>query len=217
MTDGARARQREQTRRTLLRTSRRLFATRGYAAVGLAEIVHTAGVTKGALYHHFAGKADLFRAVLEQVQQEVAQKVAATADAEDDPWEQLKAGCRAFLMASTEPDVQQIMLIDGPAVLGWSDWRALDEAASARHLAEALTVLIEAGIIRPQPVEPLTHLLSGAMNEAALWLARSTDPGDLTDTWTALAQLLQALRPEPTSSAAGAPSGNRSPNGPVDQ
>ncbi|MEV4111502.1 TetR/AcrR family transcriptional regulator [Nonomuraea sp. NPDC049695] len=202
MTDGARARQREQTKRTLLRVGRRLFATHGYAAVGLAEIVHTAGVTKGALYHHFAGKADLFRAVLEHVQQEVAQKVAATADAEDDPWEQLTAGCRAFLTASTDPDVQQIMLIDGPAVLGWSEWRALDEAASARHLAEALTTLVEEGIITPQPVEPLTHLLSGAMNEAALWLARSTDPGDLDDTWIALSQMLQALRLEPAQAAA---------------
>ncbi|MEQ4721014.1 TetR/AcrR family transcriptional regulator [Nonomuraea sp. B19D2] len=202
MAEGVRTRQREQTKRTLLRAGRRLFATHGYAAVGLAEIVHTAGVTKGALYHHFAGKAELFRAVLEQVQQEVAQKVATTADAEDDPWEQLKAGCRAFLAASTDPDVQQIMLIDGPAVLGWSDWRALDEAASARHLAEALTTLIEEGVITPQPVEPLTHLLSGAMNEAALWLARSANPSDLADTWVALSQLLQALRLKPTHPAA---------------
>jgi AcrR family transcriptional regulator len=191
---GSRIEQREQTRRTLVREGRRLFAGHGYAAVGLSQIVAAAGVTKGALYHHFDGKADLFRAVLEQVQGEVARTVTATAEAQDDPWEQLRAGCRAFLAAGTDPDIQRIMLIDGPAVLGWSEWRALDEAASARHLAEALSGLIEAGIIERQPVAPLTHLLSGAMNEAALWLAGSGDEGDLDDAWAALSRILEGLR-----------------------
>ncbi|MCX4821148.1 TetR/AcrR family transcriptional regulator [Streptomyces sp. NBC_01142] len=194
MTNGGRAQQREQTRRTLLDESRRLFATRGYGAVGLSEIVRAAGVTKGALYHHFDSKAALFRAVLEEVQQQVAETVAATAEAQDDPWMQFTAGCQAFLTASTDPDVQRIMLVDGPAVLGWSEWRALDEAASARHLADVLTALIEAGTITRQPVAPLTHLLSGAMNEAALWLAGSQEPEDLTDTRAALSQMLEALR-----------------------
>lgn len=191
----SRAEQREQTRRTLVRESRHLFATKGYAAVGLAEIVRAAGVTKGALYHHFESKAELFGAVLAEVQQEVADAVAATADAQDDPWDSFTAGCQAFLTASTDPDIQRIMLIDGPAVLGWNEWRAMDEAGSARHLAEALAALIEAGHIARQPVAPLTHLLSGAMNEAALWLASS--PGDLDDTRAALAQMLNALRTTP--------------------
>ncbi len=191
---GVREQQKEQTRRTLLREGRRLFASRGYGAVGLAEIVRAAGVTKGALYHHFDSKADLFRAVLEEVQQQVAETVSATAGAHDDPWEQFTAGCRAFLTASTDPDLQQIMLVDGPAVLGWNEWRAMDEAASARHLAEALTTLIEDGVIAAQPVAPLTRLLSGAMNEAALWLAQSTGPDDLADTWAALSRLLESQR-----------------------
>jgi AcrR family transcriptional regulator len=189
-----RARQREQTRQALLRESRRLFATLGYGGVGLAQIVGAAGVTKGALYHHFDSKADVFRAVLEQVQQEVARSVVAAAEAHDDPWAQLTAGCRAFLAAGTDPDVQRIMLIDGPAVLGWSEWRAQDEAASARHLAEALAELIDQGVIAAQPVEPLARLLSGAMNEAALWLATSDDPDDLDRTWAALSRLLASLR-----------------------
>ncbi|WJY54206.1 TetR/AcrR family transcriptional regulator [Streptomyces chengbuensis] len=192
-----RARQRELTRGALVREGRRLFAAEGYAAVGLAEIVRAAGVTKGALYHHFDGKAALFRAVLEEVQQEVAGRVAAAAGAEDDPWAQLTAGCRAFLTAGTDPQVQRIMLLDGPAVLGWNEWRALDEAASARHLTEALAGLTAAGEIPPQPVEPLTRLLSGAMNEAALWLASSHGPTDLDDTWAALSRMLEALRAEP--------------------
>ncbi|MFD5099121.1 TetR/AcrR family transcriptional regulator [Streptomyces albidochromogenes] len=194
MTNGVRAQQREETRRTLLRESRRLFSTLGYASVGLSEIVRAAGVTKGALYHHFGSKAELFRAVLEQVQQEVAACIAATADAQEDAWDQLTSGCQAFLSASTDPALQRIMLVDGPAVLGWRDWRAMNEATSGRHLAQALTVLIQQGTIPAQPVAPLTHLLSGAMNEAALWLAASESSADLADTRQALARMLEALR-----------------------
>lgn len=194
LTSGKRAEQREQTRAALLREARRLFATRGYAAVGLPEVVAAAGVTKGALYHHFDGKAALFKAVLEEVQQQVAETVVATAEGHDDPWSRFVAGCQAFLSASTDPQVQRIMLVDGPAVLGWSEWRAMDEATSARHLAEALARLIEQGLIPRQPVAPLTQLLSGAMNEAALWLAASGRPADLADMRAALSALLQALR-----------------------
>ncbi|MER6999343.1 TetR/AcrR family transcriptional regulator [Streptomyces sp. NPDC000410] len=197
MPHGTRTQQRERTRRTLLREGRRLFATAGYGAVGLSEVVRAAGVTKGALYHHFDSKAELFRAVLEEVQGEVGRRVAEAAEAEDDPWAELTAGCQAFLTAATDPDIQRIMLVDGPAVLGWNEWRALDEANSARHLGEALSALIEQGVIAPQPVAPLTRLLSGAMNEAALWLAASAEPGDLADTRAALSRMLEALRAAP--------------------
>ncbi|MFG1752806.1 TetR/AcrR family transcriptional regulator [Streptosporangium sandarakinum] len=190
----SRAEQREQTRRALLRESRRLFAAEGYGAVGLSQIVSAVGVTKGALYHHFDDKTALFRAVLAQVQEEVGRRVATTADAEPDPWDQFVAGCHAFLTASADPAIQRIMLIDGPAVLGWNEWRAFDEATSARHLTDALTRLIEAGIIARQPIAPLAHLLSGAMNEAALWLATSADPGALADTKAALTRMLESLR-----------------------
>jgi AcrR family transcriptional regulator len=197
MAQGIRAQQREQTRRKLVDEARHLFAERGYAAVGLSEIVQSAGVTKGALYHHFDGKTALFRAVLTEVQQEVGLRVAAAADARAAPWEQLLAGCRAFLAASTDPEIQRIMLIDGPAVLGWSEWRAMDEAASEQHLSEVLESLAAAGAIAPQPVLPLVHLLSGAMNEAALWLATSPAPEeDLEHTTAALEQMLSALRVE---------------------
>ncbi|RKS79160.1 TetR family transcriptional regulator [Actinomadura pelletieri DSM 43383] len=190
-----RVQQRERTRAVLLRESRRLFATRGYGDVSLAEIVGAAGVTKGALYHLFKSKEDVFRAVLEQVQQEVARTVAQTADREDEAWTRFTAGCQAFLTASTAPDVQRIMLVDGPAVLGWNEWRAMDESGSVRHLADAIDELIAEGVIEPQPVAPLTHLLSGAMNEAALWLAASGDPeSGLAEVWPPLAQMLDALR-----------------------
>ncbi|MGW5312446.1 TetR/AcrR family transcriptional regulator [Nocardia thailandica] len=186
--------QRAATRATLIREGRRLFAAKGYGAVGLSEIVAAAGVTKGALYHQFAGKTELFRAVLDEVQAEVGDRVSAAADTHADPWDQLLAGCEAFLRACTAPDVQRIMLVDGPAVLGWHDWRAMDEANSARHLAEAIDTLVADGTLPPQPVAPLAHLLSGAMNETALWLAGTGDPEALPQAVGALRRLLAGLR-----------------------
>lgn len=188
------AQQRDETMRALVDEGALLFAERGYAAVGLAEIVRAAGVTKGALYHHFGSKEGLFRAVLRRVQHEVADQVAAAADTEPDTWSQLTAGCRAFLTASSGPAARRIMLVDAPAVLGWNEWRAMDEAASARHLGEALEALFEDGSIPEQPVAPLVRLLSGAMNESALWIAQSENPDALDDTVRALTRLLQALR-----------------------
>ncbi|MGW7450037.1 TetR/AcrR family transcriptional regulator [Streptomyces sp. NPDC054787] len=171
-----RAEQRAATRQALLAEGQRRFAADGYHHVVLAEVARAVGVTKGAAYHHFDSKAGLFRAVLAQVQQELGERVAAAAEQHEDLWEQLRAGCRAFLAAGTDPAVRRILLVDAPAVLGWDEWRTLDEESSARHLTEALAALAAAGIIADQPVEPLARLLSGAMNEAALWIARGGDP-----------------------------------------
>lgn len=190
-----RAEQRAATRRALLAEGRRRFAADGYHDVVLGDVAQAVGVTKGAAYHHFESKAGLFRAVVAEVQHELGERVAEAAEAYDDPWDQLRAGCRAFLAAGQDPTVRRIVLLDAPAVLGWDEWRAMDEDSSVRHLAEALTALVEAGVIADQPVEPLTRLLSGAMNEAALWLARSPDTQALVQTERALDGLLEGLRP----------------------
>ncbi|MFI1827370.1 TetR/AcrR family transcriptional regulator [Streptomyces sp. NPDC020412] len=190
----SRAEQRAATRRALLAEGRRRFAADGYHDVVLAEVAAAAGVTKGAAYHHFASKAGLFRAVVAEVQTELGERVAAAADAHADPWEQLRAGCRAFLAAGADPAVRRIVLVDAPTVLGWDEWRAMDDDASARHLAQALESLVAAGVIADQPVAPLARLLSGAMNETAIWLARSTAPSALTDAEQALDRLLSGLR-----------------------
>lgn len=187
---GLRTQQREATRRALVAEARGRFAAQGYAAVGLPEIVAGAGVSKGALYHQFSSKADLFRAVLVEVQVEVADAVVASAARRRTAWTQLLAGCEAFLTASTAPDVQRIMLLDGPVVLGWAAWRELDEAHSARHLREALQALIDDKTFVEQPVEPLTRLVSGAMNEAALWLA---DTGAAASDRRAIVRALESL------------------------
>ena len=191
------AEQREETMAALLDEGRRQFARHGFAGVHVADVARRAGVTTGALYHHFEGKHGLFRAVLEEVHREVAARIEdATAGLE--PWDQLVTGCAAFLEASTDPRLQRIMLVDGPAVLGWDAWRDLDAETSMQLLEELLTQLSEDGTIRPQPVAPLVHLLSGAMNEAALWLARSKQrETDLAATTAVLDGLLDSLREEP--------------------
>ncbi|TDC80210.1 TetR/AcrR family transcriptional regulator [Streptomyces hainanensis] len=188
-----RAEQRAATRRALLAEGRRRFAEDGYHDVVFAEVAHAVGVTKGAAYHHFDSKAGLFRAVVAEVQQELGERVAATADRQDDLWERLRAGCRAFLAAGADPAVRRILLVDAPTVLGWQEWRAMDDAASVRHLVDALADLVDAGVVAEQPVEPLARLLSGALNEAALWLAETPGRDALAQTEQALDRLLAGL------------------------
>ena len=123
---GRQAERSEQTRRVLLDVARRLFAEHGYAGTATEQVVRRAGVTRGALYYHFRDKRDLFRAVVEDLQQELLQRIQEEAAAPDDPWERLRAGLHTFLDACQEPAVQRIILLDAPSVLGWAEWRALD-------------------------------------------------------------------------------------------
>ena len=195
---GMKAAQSSATQQKLLAVARAVFATEGYGGARTEAIVRRAGVTRGALYHHFADKEALFAAVLVEIQGEVAARVATAAAAEHDPWQQLTAGCHAFLAASLDPEIQQIMLLDAPAALGWETWRRLDAAHSMRLLREGLEGALATGAIAPQPVEPLTHLLSGAMNEGALWIARSPQTAQaLAEATAALKRLLDGLR-QPT-------------------
>lgn len=192
---GSKAEQTEATTRRLLDTGRELFAARGFAHTGTEDLVRAAGVTRGALYHHFADKYALFHAVQDEVQRDVGKAVEAEAGRHQDPWDQLTAGCRAFLMACTQPDIQQIMLIDGPAVLGWSTWREMDSQYSYRLLRDGVQALVDEGVIADQSVDALSHLLSGAMNEAALWVAQSPTPAaTLAEATTSLDRLLHSLR-----------------------
>ncbi|HLB20730.1 MAG TPA: helix-turn-helix domain-containing protein, partial [Solirubrobacteraceae bacterium] len=135
------------TRAKLLRAARKLFAGRGYAAVGTEEIVRRAGVTRGALYHQFASKEDLFLAVYEQVEQELTQRVAGTLGEVTSPFDAMRAGIRAFLEACRAPEVQRIVLIDGPAVLGWERWREVAERNGLGLIEAVIGAAIEAGEI----------------------------------------------------------------------
>lgn len=164
------------TRAWLLAVARPLFAERGFHGVAAEEIVAAAGLTRGALYHHFGGKEGLFAAVCDEVQAEVAARIDDAAAAEPDAWAALGAGCRAFLAAGLDPAVRRILLLDGPPVLGWDRWREIDERHGFRLLEEGLAAAMAAGDLAPQPVAPLARLLTGAMNEAVLWAARADDP-----------------------------------------
>jgi AcrR family transcriptional regulator len=168
----------ETTRGALIDAARVLFAERGYAGVATEEIVRAAGVTRGALYHHFEGKRELFAAVYERVEKELSERIAVGAlDANpQSPLEAMRAGAEMFLDACMEPDVQRIALLDGPSVLGWSRWREIAAAHGLGLIEGSLQTAIEAGAIASQPVRPLAHVLMGALDEAAMLIAQADDP-----------------------------------------
>lgn len=169
--------QSEATTAALIEAARPLFAARGYAAVGTEEIVQQAGVTRGALYHHFrGGKEELFRAVLVQLSAETVRQVARAATTTEDPWEALVAGVDAFLDACATPEVQRIMLVDGPSVLGWDVWRAIDTDYGLGLLEQALQRAMDAGAMLPASTTAVAHVLTGALDEAAMVVARAEDP-----------------------------------------
>ena len=165
----------EATRAKLIAAARRLFAERGYAGVGTEEIVRAAGVTRGALYHHFAGKPELLEAVYREVEAEITRKIAAGALGGSDPLEALRAGSEMFLDACLEPEVQRIVLLDAPAVLGWERWREIAADHGLGLIEAALAAAMDAGRIARQPVRPLAHVLMGALDEAAMLVARAED------------------------------------------
>jgi AcrR family transcriptional regulator len=190
----------EATRHRLVAAARGLFAERGYAGVGTEEIVQAAGVTRGALYHQFRDKADLFAAVAETVQAEIAHRITAGAqtDGATDPMDALHAGVGRFLEVCADPAVERIILLDAPAVLGWQAWRDLADRYGLGLLQHALQAAIDAGAITPQPVVPLAHVLMGALDECALYVARAEDPAAARQECTAiLQQLLDGLTPHP--------------------
>lgn len=164
----------EATRSALLRVARELFAERGFD-VPTEEIVRQAGVTRGALYHHFEGKRDLFKAVFEQLEQELAEGIATAALTESDPWQQQLTAVQAFLDGCLDPAVQRIALLDAPSVLGLEVWREIESVYGLALVRAGLESAIEAGLIERQPVEPLAHLILGALIEAGLMIATADD------------------------------------------
>lgn len=165
----------EETRAALLAAARELFGERGYAATSLDDVVAQAGVTKGALYHHFRGKTELFRAVYEQVKREVSDAVVVVF-LEPDPWYALEAGCQLMIDAQLDPAVRRIALHDARSVLGWEEVRAVETRYGAVGLRGVLRRAVRAGLIEEQPLRPLSLLLSGALSEACLYVADAADP-----------------------------------------
>jgi AcrR family transcriptional regulator len=165
------------TRALLIGAARKLFAEKGFADVSTQAIVVAAGVTRGALYHQFDDKAALFAAVYEEVERDLVANVAEgiTAAQPADPLEAMRVGARLFLDRCAAPDVQQIVLIDAPAVLGWDGWRAVGVKYGLGVIEAMLAHAIAEGAIPEQPLRPTAHVLLGALDEAALYVSRAAD------------------------------------------
>jgi AcrR family transcriptional regulator len=184
---------RETTTTALVAAGRELFAADGFAATSLDAVVAKAGVTKGALYHHFAGKRELFAAVFAAEQERLIEAVAAAAARESDPWDAFEAGCVAFIEACQEPGAQRIFLLDAPAALGWETIRSL-ESGSMELMLTGIEASIEAGRIDPGSPRQLAHLLFGAICESAMTVARAPDQdGALREATGELRELLRSL------------------------
>jgi AcrR family transcriptional regulator len=190
------AEQSEATRAELVKVARRLFAQRGYGDVATEEIVRAAGVTRGALYHHFTDKRDLFRAVYEEVESDLTQRIAAEAlKTATNPLEGMRAASSAFLDACMDdPEVQRITLLDAPAVLGWEEWREIGTRYGLGLIQASLQAAMDEGLIDEHPVKPLAHILLGSLDEAALVVARADDDGQTrAEVGEALDRFLNAL------------------------
>jgi AcrR family transcriptional regulator len=192
------AKQSENTRRALLDVARELFTERGYAGTATEEVVQRAGVTRGALYHQFRDKEDLFRAVYEEVERELTERMIvgmrSRVKRDANAWERMRAGNEAFLDACLDPAYQRIALIEAPSVLGWNV-RSKVARQGLGMIRQVLEVAIEEGSIPEQPVEPMSHLVRAVLNEAALLLARSTKPKAARgEIGAAVERLMEGLR-----------------------
>ena len=194
----------EATRGALVAAGRGLFGERGFAAAPLDEVVRRAGVTKGALYHHFDNKEALFLAVFEDVEAELVRGVLAAAKGSPDPRARLRAGMRDFVIACQDPVVQRIVLQDAPAVLGWEVWRAVDACHFSALLQDGLTASMTETEQARRPVDLLTQVVRGALTEAAQMAGRSPDPQTLATVLEVVDGLLDGLLP---SSADRLPAG----------
>jgi AcrR family transcriptional regulator len=164
------------TRDRLIAAARELFGARGYDGTSIEAVLESAGVARGALYHHFPTKEALFDAVLDQVVADVAEAVADAARAAPDPVASLRAGCTEWLRMALDPAVQRIALLDPPAVVGWSRWREIDEQHTLGGLRTSLELIAIEGRLPAGNVDLLAHMVLAAVNEAALMIARAEDP-----------------------------------------
>ena len=188
------------TKAALVDVARPLFGERGFNAVGTEAIVRAAGVTRGALYHQFGDKAELFAAVYEAIEEDIALRIGEqiAAAGTTDPIEVMTLGAEAWLDVCAEREVQQIVLLDGPAVLGWERWREIGTRYGMGLVEGVLAQAMETKSIPRQPVEPLAHVLVGALDEAAMYVARAQDQAAAGEQMRAvIGRLIAGLASEP--------------------
>jgi AcrR family transcriptional regulator len=182
------------TRARIVRTAGELFGSRGYDATSIEAVLERSGVSRGALYHHFQDKQELFVAVLEAVEARIADATVKASRGIADPVGALLAGCNAWLDISRDPAIRQVVMIDAPAVVGWQKWREIDARYGFGLLKGSLRAAAEAGRLSPALVEPLAHVLVAAVLEIALLMARTGDaPGSVKQAKAALRELIEKL------------------------
>ena len=195
---GKRVMQGEATRAALVRSARELFGEQGYAETSTDEIVVRAGVTKGALYHHFHGKDELFRVAFEQVQKEVSDQAVAEFLGPDS-WEALVKGCDLWVRAHLDPSIRRIVMQDARSVLGADEVRAIENRYGAVALRGALRKAVHAGVLEQQPLRPLALLLMGALSEGCFYIADASDVEEAQATVVVLiTRMLSAFRVAPS-------------------
>jgi AcrR family transcriptional regulator len=189
------AERREKTQAAIVKAAQRIFGERGFAATTMDDIAAGARVAKGAIYHHFPTKEALFEAVFEQVSLELVSDLDRISRAEKDALAAMAAGTQGYFAACSKGATGQIILRDGPAVLGWERWREIDARHFGGKFPRALNAAMDAGLIARQPIEPLARLLLGAVTEAAVAVSAGPDIGKAgTDYARAFRSLLDALR-----------------------
>jgi AcrR family transcriptional regulator len=190
-----RDRQAAATRRKLIKTARRLFAAKGYHATGTHEIVSEARLTRGALQHHFPTKEDLFLTVFQEVRREWIAVATADVGVGADRWNQFRRHLKNFIRGSVTPAVHRIVMIDGPAVLGWKTWRDIQANDGLSVITAAIRDGISSGNIRPQAPDALAFLIIALIEEAALLVTYSKNPDEeVVRAEIALDTLLSNLR-----------------------
>ena len=204
-TRNAPAKKPSKNREKLLAVARRLFAERGYAATGTEDIAREAGVTRGALYHQFADKQDLFRAMLKEMLPEIGQRLFHETMARiDSDRDDLKVGCQVLLGIYADPEVRRLFLIEGPAVLGLAGWQALQTPLSTLFLHHALQHLVDEGTLAAREMGPVAELLAGALQQAGLGIGNADDPQAARESYAAGLDLivdgLMRRLPSPSSS-----------------
>jgi AcrR family transcriptional regulator len=162
-----------RTRKALEKAAKRLFETRGFSAVSAEELVAAAGVTRGALYHHYQGKEGLFEAIVEDAMRQLRDQIGAVANKASDPLAALKLGAGAFLELGTSPRLQRVLFIDAPTVMGWQRWREMDEGYCLGLVTQVLGQAIEAGQIKGPSANTIAYILVGALIEAAMVITKS--------------------------------------------
>jgi AcrR family transcriptional regulator len=170
-----RVEQGQATRSALIDVATELFAANGYDATAIPAVLDAAGVSRGALYHHFESKEALFEAVLESIEASATVKVTRAARAATDPLDGLRRGCAAYLAMCRDATVRQISLIDAPAVVGWERWREIDEQHAFGLVKAAIAAIAADGRVKPELVDVMAHMVLAALLEVALLVARADE------------------------------------------